>query len=231
MTRLNFGRTSFTGVKASYTLGRFQCTGQAPISNKPGNCLDLFKIGHTLSGFYQVKSSSTKIATTYCDFNKAPTETGYETRIGVNEIISSPVQFYVQKSRSWSTLNTPMPFELERLNVGGAMNLASGVFTAPKAGSYSFAFSAVANGVVSNSRGTAFVDLRLNGGSIGHGNSGVSGADGFFTVSIHATLKLKIGDQITLVLDGVNGGGFYDEPNHRYTHFTGILLEEDLVIP
>jgi len=185
----------------------------------------LFKIGHTLSGFYQIKSSSTKIATTYCDFSKAPTDSGYETRIGINDIITSPVQFYVQRSTNWATINSNIQFELERLNVGGAMNLASGVFTAPKAGTYSFAFSAVGNG---GNVGNAYVNMRLNGNSIGNGDSYVTGsAGGILTGSIHAILKLKVGDQITLFLQG---GSLYDTSSGHRTHFTGILLEEDLVI-
>ena len=94
VTRLNFGRTSLTGVRAGYTLGRFQCTGQAPVLSKPENCRTLFQMGHTLSGFYLVKSGSTKIATTFCDFSKGSSEVGYETRIGNVGVISSAVQFY-----------------------------------------------------------------------------------------------------------------------------------------
>jgi len=98
ITRLSFGRTNLIGVKASYTLGRFQCTGQAPVSSKPENCRTLFQMGHTISGFYLVKSGSTKVATTFCDFSKDSVEAGYETRIGNVDVISSPVQFYVQRN-------------------------------------------------------------------------------------------------------------------------------------
>ncbi len=107
------------------------------------------------------------------------------------------------------------------------MNLASGVFTAPKAGTYSFAFSAVGNGVYNTFKGVGFVYLKLNGGIIGYANSHLAGSDGYVTISIHAILKLKVGDQITLVCAA---GALVDDSSTHRTHFTGILLEEDLVI-
>jgi len=210
-----------TGVKASYTLGRFECTGQAPASSKPENCKALFQMGHTISGFYLVKSGSTKIATTYCDFSKGSAEAGYETRIGNNDIVSSAVQFYVQRNANWETLNTPMTFQVERLNVGNAMNLGSGVFKTPKAGTYSFSFSGVRYG--SSSLPQGYVQLRLNGNTIGTDSLGTAGS---YASSIGVILKLKVGDEITVLLVG---GSMYDDSAH-YTHFTGILLEEDLVI-
>ena len=38
---------------------------------------------------------------------------------------------YVQKNNSFTTPYVPIPFEVERLNIGGAINLTSGIFTAP----------------------------------------------------------------------------------------------------
>ena len=104
VTRLSFGRTDLIGVKASYTLGRFQCTGQAPVSSKPENCRALFQMGHTLSGFYLVKSGSNKIATTFCDFGKGSSEVGYETRIGTVDVITSIAFGNLGKIR-WISIN------------------------------------------------------------------------------------------------------------------------------
>ena len=207
------------GVKASYTLGRFQCTGQACVSSKPENRRTLFQMGHTLSGFYLVKSGSTKIATTYCDFSKGSTEAGYETRIGNVDVISSPVQFYVERNTEWITLNTPIPFQVERLNVGNAMNISAGVFKAPKAGTYSFAFTHTKTGATLQT----YSFLRLNGNDIGINYAGQTGTD--LSGSMVATLKLKVGDEITLVLFS---GALYDNDG-CFTQFSGILLEEDLV--
>jgi len=179
-------------------------------------------MGHTISGFYLVKSGSTKVATSYCDFSKGSAEVGYETRIGNNDIISSPVQFFVTRNTGWTTLNTPITFQVTRLNVGNAMDIGTGRFRAPKAGTYAFAFSCTKTTTTADT----FVQLRLNGNAIGstHGNTFTSSAP--LSSSIHASLKLKVGDELTFVL---GGGALFDNGDYK-TQFTGILLEEDLVI-
>jgi len=178
-------------------------------------------MGHTLSGFYLVKSGSTKIVTTYCDFSKGSSEAGYETRIGNVDVISSPVQFYVQRNTGWSTLNTPIPFQVERLNVGNAMNIETGIFKAPKAGTYSFAFKHMKT----NAALSTYSFLRLNGNNIGINWAGDT--LNYLSGSMIATLKLKVGDEITLVL---TDGALFDNGVQYHTQFSGILLEEDLVI-
>jgi len=178
-------------------------------------------MGHTISGFYLVKSGSTKIATTYCDFSKDSAEVGYETRIGNVDVISSPVQFYVQRNTGWNTTNTPIPFQVERLNIGNAMNLGTGVFKAPKAGTYSFAFTTTKTAIASST----YSFLLLNGNSIGINYAGETGT--YFSGSMFATLKLKVGDEITVVL---TIGTLFDSSGGHHTQFSGILLEEDLVM-
>ena len=82
------------------------------------------------------------------------------------DIKSLPIYFYVQRSSDFNGTGTPIPFELERLNVGGAMNLTSGKFTAPR--SY---FPA------SSSRLYLDVAAYLNGNEIGRGVSDEVGTD------------------------------------------------------
>ena len=101
------------------------------------------------------------------------------------------------------------------------MNLGTGVFKAPKAGTYSFNVSFMKSATTAD----AGISLELNGSTrIGSTNAGTSGSNQ--SSSFHATLKLKIGDEITLVL---RGGLLFDNPDFK-THFTGILVDEDLVI-
>ena len=134
--------------------------------------------------------------------------------IGYNDVKSAPVYFYVQRNTSYDVNNTVIPYEMEQLNIGGAMNLATGVFTAPTNGRYFFSFTARAFSPMS------YVFLRLNGIFI----TIAYGSGQWFNLPLTATLNLKKGDRIDTFL---YGGSLFDTESH-YTQFTGILLEEDL---
>ena len=45
------------------------------------------------------------------------------SRIGYVDVKSSPVYFYVQRYAHFNTAKTPIPFDVEKLNVGGALDL------------------------------------------------------------------------------------------------------------
>ena len=62
-----------------------------------------------------------------------------------------------------------MSFDVEILNVGGAMNSTSGIFTAPWDGIYSFSFTGLAWLPASSSRIRLIVQMYLNGNAIGNG--------------------------------------------------------------
>ena len=84
--------------------------------------------------------------------------------VDVNKAVSG-VYFYVQSGgKSANTERGIIRFNQERLNIGGAMNLTSGVFTAPKAGIYHFSFSIARDGYNFQ---LLSVNLRLNGFKIG----------------------------------------------------------------
>lgn len=119
--------------------------------------------------------------------------------------------------------NNVLRFDMERLNIGGGMNLKSGVFSAPKTGTYAFQFSIVKNGYNVD---MLDIFLRLNGTRIGY--STVSPSLMAAPVTLQSTLKLKRGDRIDLQ-KGKNGG--LSESSIGYCHhFTGWLLEENLEI-
>jgi len=184
-------------------------------------------MGHALSGFYDVDGGSNQISSVYCDFTKSSTETGYETRFGFVDVKTSPVHFFVTRTSSWSTLGT-MPFEKEFLNLGGGMNLTSGVFTAPKAGIYAFSFTGTGYETSSGLAGWGDVFLQRNGASVARGFSIVYGAspNTRSSVSVHGTFKLDKGDTITI---RHQGGAIYSS-SYIDIQFTGSLIEEDLVI-
>ena len=115
---------------------------------------------------------------------------------GISSVLLRSERHIVQLKHS------PIPFEIEKLNTGGAMNLASGVFTAPKSGTYFFSFSGVAHISASSSaplRLGLFIHLYRNGIAVGSGEADdYSVTDEHETTSIHiqSTLDLKIGDRI-----------------------------------
>ena len=86
-----------------------------------------------------------------------------QTSIGNVDVQSSPVIFYVQKSQSFSAQQTAIPFDIEVINIGNAMDITSGVFTAPKNGIYFFSLSGLAN----MNNGLFYVTLAKNGQPVG----------------------------------------------------------------
>ncbi len=103
------------------------------------------------------------------------------------------------------------------------MNL-NGVFTAPVSGVYTFHFSALKDGLASE----VWIFLRVNGND----NVAFSYANGqteqIALSPISASLKLTKGDEVTLFkeMGGISDNG----PGGKFTtHFTGWLVEEDLL--
>ncbi len=112
---------------------------------------------------------------------------------------------------------------MERLNIGGGMNLKSGVFSAPKTGTYAFQFSIMKNGY---NLDMLDIFLRLNGTRIGY--STVSPSLMAAPLTLQSTLKLKRGDRVDLQKS--KNGRLTECPIGYCHHFTGWLLEEDLEI-
>ena len=117
-------------------------------------------------------------------------------------------------------MNAPVPFEVEELNIGGAMNKGSGKFTAPKNGIYFFSLSGLA---YFSASGSFHLALYLNNNVVGRAFSDHTNG-GYGTFALQSTLSLKAGDQVWLASTAQsnaiwNGNG--------YTHFTGWLVQED----
>jgi hypothetical protein len=138
--------------------------------------------------------------------------------IGYNDVknLSSSVYFHVQRSSPYKTLSTPIAYQQANLNIGTAMNITTGVFTAPTSGVYYFSFVSISMG-----EGTNAVILRKNGQYIA--TSLVPSIN--YNPSLTATLKLNKSDQIDVYL---SLGSILDDSNYHYTQFSGILLEEYL---
>ena len=143
-----------------------------------------------------------------------------ENRIGYLDVYSSPrVIFYAQKNEPFTKSNSVISFEHAPLNVGNALNLKSGIFTASKSGVYHFSFSAM-----KDSADVALVIyLRKNGVNIAQA-FGDNETD-TLTVALTSTLKLTVGDTIDL---WKTSGNLVDDKKSGYTHFVGWIVEEDL---
>ena len=131
---------------------------------------------------------------------------------------SSGVYFYVLTDSSYSTTGSAIPYQNAILNIGGAMNLATGVFTAPVSGRYFFSFKSHA-GIDSTS-----VALRYNGGGTLFAHS--EGHFQYDNMLMSGIQNMRKGDQI---ISSLLSGSLYSNSNYA-TEFSGILLEEDLVI-
>ncbi len=154
----------------------------------------------------------------------------FQTWIGYVDVKSTPTYFYVQKSTDLSITETgtTIPFEVEKLNVGGAMNLPSGIFTAPRDGIYFFLFSGAAHFPVSTSEVQLQTVLSVNGVIIAYGSCDETStnANDDETCVLYSTLHLQAGDQVSVRVNSFSSGTMLHGTSNTY--FTGWLLEEDI---
>lgn len=135
---------------------------------------------------------------------------------------TSAVHFHVQRKTPWKTQGV-VPFEIEQLNVGGAMELSSGIFTAPKSGIYHFSLS----GIKDSNSGDTYVNLlrKFDDKSEIMAVAYADNSSSYGSLGFTATVRIKKADIIAL---SIYKGALYDSSYHSYTSFTGsLLMEED----
>lgn len=144
-----------------------------------------------------------------------------DKRIGYVDVKSASVQFDARRSSSLTSSepNFPITFEELLINEEGGMNKENGIFTVPVSGTYVFDFS----GVDFPGGEELTVNLLRNEDLIGSFYAANHGA-----LSLPIILKLIKNEQIKLVIASP-GGEIYGDGTGPITHFTGFLLEENVL--
>jgi hypothetical protein len=156
----------------------------------------------------------------------------FQKWIGYADVKSAPVHFYVQRNSGFSTMNTPIPFDVARVNEGNAMNLQTGKFTAPRPGIYFFSFTGLVEFPASSSLVDFGVSFYLNGGLIGRGYVQEGNTDAYQNdqLTLQSTLNLKKADQVWVGIYVQSTGAYlYDDSFNHFTHFTGFMMQEEIV--
>jgi hypothetical protein len=115
------------------------------------------------------------------------------------------------------------------VNEGNAMNLTSGIFTAPRPGIYFFSFTGLAR--LESSSIYLYSSLYLNGNLIGMSfvQENKGSVDQWSPLTLQSTLNLKKGDQLWMTIDYSSGSSAYLLDNeYHHTHYTGFMLEEEI---
>jgi hypothetical protein len=134
---------------------------------------------------------------------------------------STAIYFHAQMTKTYSAALTTVQFDSIKLNVGTALNPATGIFIAPTPGKYYFAFSGM-----SDDRAIAIVDLEMmktgttDWIQVGEG----FGDTTYKTFSVHATLQLVKGDQVRVYL---LQGRIHEARLRYFFNYVGWLLEEN----
>jgi hypothetical protein len=179
-----------------------------------------------VSNFHELLSSNYLFLNSIIDWK------GFQKLIGYVDVKSAPAHFYVQRNSNFGTKSTPIPFDLARVNEGNAMNLTSGIFTAPRPGIYFFSFTGVARFESSSSDCWLSSYLFLNGNLIGqsHLHEYNAPVNQYSPLTFQSTLNLKKGDRVWVTIEYSGSSSYlyeYDSNSHL-THFTGFMLEEEI---
>ncbi|XP_057373281.1 uncharacterized protein LOC130694148 isoform X2 [Daphnia carinata] len=240
VTRVHFSNP-FKG-SGKQEVRRLFCSGKAETQPMPRSCDDLWRMGHTLNGIYSVRGAK-QIETVFCQFDKRYVEQEFQKRIGYQDIKTKPTYFYVQKDKNFSERNVPLPFELTIVNIGGAMDLPSGVFTAPVNGIYFFSFAGLAQFPMLTGPDPVPVqrelgaNLHKNGERIAISQVNIGYLvypDNRSPITLQSTVSLRAGDKVWIqIYIGISGGFLYDERQAEvdqgsHTHFNGWRLEEEI---
>lgn len=132
----------------------------------------------------------------------------YETIISYNDVVT--------KSSAYDEICTTIPYQTEVFNLRSAMNRRKGVFTASENGRYFFSFK-----TRSFFNSDAQINFRVNENCLLF----VEGFSTYENMPFSAVLELDVGDRVDCYLSRGS-----TTMNHGETFFSGILLEENVIL-
>ncbi|XP_059351035.1 cerebellin-2-like [Daphnia carinata] len=143
-----------------------------------------------------------------------------EKRLTYLERKKADVYFSVYRHSSFETQNAVIPFQAARLNIGNAMDIETGIFTAPRAGIYTFHFNGFKHNHPMVNCGASSHCFFFNGQYMGRTETGKGTKMG--TLSYSTILELKADDEVTLKLLY----GIIHDSGNLHIRFSGALLKE-----
>ncbi len=158
---------------------------------------------------------------------------GFQKWIGYNGVKSAPVYFHATRSDKLNTIYLPINYTYIPLNVGNAMDGASGIFTAPRSGIYFFAFTGQVEFPASSSPDHVRFQVTLETSAQSEiGRIIVEETNTFdyqrSLVTLQATVNLKSGEQVLLRIINIDPETYLNGDGYYCTFFTGFLLEEEI---
>jgi len=137
--------------------------------------------------------------------------------------LSEGVHFYAQRKEIFKGNNAVIPFDRVLINEGSGLDGSTGIFKAPKPGTYQFLF----HGYKDNTQAAALnINLRVNGVHVANAYAQKYEKFGI-PVGLHSVIKLKTGDEVSLIK---YGEGWLHDDDSPDTHYSGWLVEEELII-
>ncbi|XP_057376812.1 uncharacterized protein LOC130698044 [Daphnia carinata] len=210
----------------------YASTNASSIGKIPRSCEDLKQIGHVKSGLHLIMGNK-GVDSVYCDF----TLDDKEQWIGHTDVKTAPVYFSVQRTSRFNKTNVPIPFDLAKSTIGNAIDLSTGVFTAPRTGTYFFIFNGLAefkntSNVIPYLAVGLFLNKSGNRIALALTEEAQTVKDQYrgqrVPLALQTTIQLQKGDQVWLEIFAESGTVSLFDNKNNHSAFTGWLMEEEI---